>query len=214
MLIQERAKLLKPFAKELGLLQHKDIAFRIIRHKKFLSLVGLGMGHKSAPNKISLYMIINNLFVYNLAWGFVMGCDIEIKPYTGTMSKEQVIDNIDNIKHFFNTVSRNINELNDIPRCLANGIIPYCSGQIWRYFNLGCTYLALEQYEKAEKELLAIRKLEGYAIVDFIVEKSETLLQFLSKKDYEAIEETMLMWQHEVIGSLKIHKLLEKYGYI
>lgn len=214
MVIQERTKLLKPIARDLNLVQVKDTAFKIVEQNGFITLINIIFDYCSSPDDVALIYSVSNLFVKDIERGIVLGHFIIKDKIRGSMSRNEILGTPDLIKNFFREQSDEIDLLSDIPRCLANGILPSCSAPIWRYFNLGCVYLAMEQYDNAKEELLAILDLDLYPNLEFIKICSKKLLQHISKKEYVAIRQTLLLWQNENIDVLKLRKVLEKHNVI
>lgn len=217
MTLVDRYELLKPVADCYALLEHGDVAFKVIKYNKFLTLLGVAFSLIDGYEGTYYNVFVKNLFVCDCSWTLTMA-NTAIFSNDPDFERES---SADEVKKAFKQLSDRIVNLEDLPRCMADKTIGYCDwslwndGQeaMWRRLNTACTYLVLGEYDYAERDLISLSRLD-LPLLENEIDKGKFLLKLLQNKDYLAIEHTLLKWQNEVVDTLGLRKLLEKCNVI
>ncbi len=221
MVIQERAKLLKPLAKELGLIQKKDIAYSLIGNGKYYAALCLNLAHVRNPLEVKVYNIIKCLFMPlpSFAWDVIQRVVLSSKAYcdsNGYHYAPTSWDKSDFERHsgyIIEQYQKNRDKfasLDDILELYINNSsenvynsIRVTGAEVNRVFETACVALAAGNYEEARRWLL--KEVEhGNRFHPEYADYSRLMLGYIDSSDYAAIDTMLTGWQDEVVTRLKI----------
>lgn len=213
MTIKERTKLIQPIADELGLAQHRDVAYKIIEHDGFKIILCLLFDRVSDKDKFRPYFFGQTLFIplehLNLSFGNTITHPLENPmPYCRNTDYWDV-DSYTKYKSlicakvtdFMNTVK----SFQSFMNALVKRKYPYFSNhtheaEICAYINV-----ILKRKKDALSYLKIVSEQPNPMNLNYIEEERQravTLSTLLATDNYDVIYEQLLQWQNKTITAL------------